>query len=331
MFISTRGAYVHVAGEIFEIRLKEKKFQFAPQKVASIVIVTDAAISTEALRLAFRHNIDVLVLDEFGTPMGRFWHARFGSTAAIRRAQIEAADKDIGLQLAREWMGERLRGQAELLRKLGRARKGQSATDLFEAAKEITALNRKLKGIQGVVSQVRGSLMGIEGSAARIYFGAMSRALPGQWQFEGRSRAPAKDPFNAFLNYALGVLYGICEKSIVLAGLDPYVGFLHTDNYNKLALVFDIIEPRRVWAEDVVFHLFSGRKARPGMWDEIPGGYTLNQEGKQVLLERFNAYLDHVVVYRKRKLSRRNTVLADCHRTAGLLLGYSREIEAVEV
>lgn len=322
LFITTRGAYVHVSGEIFEVKVKGRKVQFAPQKIVSIVLATDAVISTEALRLAFKYNVDILVLDAFGSPMGRFWHARFGSTAAIRRAQIEAADKKTGLILAKEWMGERLHGQAELLRRLGRARTDENAKPLFEAAKVITKLIRQLKGLEGLVGEVRGSLMGIEGSAARVYFEVLSQALTGQWQFAGRSRLPAKDPFNVFLNYALGVLYGICERAVVLAGMDPYVGFLHTDNYNKLALVFDIIEPRRVWAEDVVFHLFSGRKVKPDMYDDIPGGYTLNADGKNILMSRFNEYLDHVITYRKRKLSRRNTVLYDCHRTSGLLLGH---------
>ena len=321
LFITTRGAYVHVSGEIFEVKVNRRKVQFAPQKIVSIVLATDAAISTEALRLAFKYNVDVLVLDSFGSPMGRFWHSRFGSTAAIRRAQLEAADREIGLKLAKEWIGERLHGQAELLRKLGRARQGDIAESMFESAKLITRFGRQLRAINGFVGEVRGSLMGIEGSAARIYFDALNEAIPEQWKFEGRSRTPAKNPFNAFLNYALGVLYGICERAIVLAGMDPYVGFLHTDNYNKLALVFDIIEPRRVWAEDVVFHLFSGRKVKPGMYDEVPGGYTLNADGKKLLMEKFNSYLDHVVTYKKRKLSRRNTVLYDCHRTAGFLLG----------
>ena len=46
--------------------------------------------------------------------------------------------------------------------------------------------------------------------------------------------------------YAYGVLYGLVEKACIVAGLDPFVGFLHTDNYNKTSLVFHLIEPFRI-------------------------------------------------------------------------------------
>ena len=77
---------------------------------------------------------------------------------------------------------------------------------------------------------------------AKKYFGAISSIVPEKYKFEGRSRNPAKDEFNAMLNYGYGVLYSMVEKACIIAGLDPYIGFLHTDNYNKKSLVFDVIE-----------------------------------------------------------------------------------------
>ena len=47
------------------------------------------------------------------------------------------------------------------------------------------------------------------------------------------------------LNYGYGVLYGEVERACVLAGLDPYGGFLHVDRPGKLSLAFDLIEPFR--------------------------------------------------------------------------------------
>ena len=45
------------------------------------------------------------------------------------------------------------------------------------------------------------------------------------------------------------MLYSLVERACIVAGLDPFVGFLHTDNYNKKSLVFDLIEPFRVLGE----------------------------------------------------------------------------------
>jgi len=64
------------------------------------------------------------------------------------------------------------------------------------------------------------------------------------------------------LNYCYGILYSLVEKACILSGLDPYVGFLHTDNYNKKSLVFDLIEPFRIYGEQTAVHLFTGRKMK---------------------------------------------------------------------
>jgi CRISPR-associated protein Cas1 len=49
-------------------------------------------------------------------------------------------------------------------------------------------------------------LRGLEGTAGRPYFEPISFVMPKDYAFSGRSMRPAKDAFNAFLNYA----YGFC-------------------------------------------------------------------------------------------------------------------------
>ena len=99
-----------------------------------------------------------------------------------------------------------------------------------------------LDQIRGVPSSVREALFNIEAQGARVYFDLLSRLMPENFRFSGISRNPARDPFNCLLNYANGVLYGKVERVCVLAGLDPYIGILHTDNYNKKSMVFELIE-----------------------------------------------------------------------------------------
>ena len=55
------------------------------------------------------------------------------------------------------------------------------------------------------------------------------RLVPEAYRFEGRSRQPAQDGCNTMLNYSYGVLYSLVERACICAGLDPFVGFLHTD------------------------------------------------------------------------------------------------------
>jgi CRISPR-associated protein Cas1 len=56
-------------------------------------------ITTQAIAAALENNIDIIFLDTYGDPVGRIWFAKLGSTALIRRKQLEAAEKETGLEL----------------------------------------------------------------------------------------------------------------------------------------------------------------------------------------------------------------------------------------
>ena len=74
------------------------------KKVDGIMITTAAYITTDAIKLAMDHNIDIIFLDEFGDPFGRVWHSKLGSTTLIRRRQLEIADTTEGVNLALDWV-----------------------------------------------------------------------------------------------------------------------------------------------------------------------------------------------------------------------------------
>jgi CRISPR-associated protein Cas1 len=172
------------------------------------------------------------------------------------------------------------------------------------------------------IEEIADTIRGLEGTAGRLYFETINYVLPEQYQFNGRSMRPAKDSFNAFLNYGFGVLYSRIEKSLMLAGLDPYVGFLHRDDYNQKSMVFDFIEPYRIIAETTVFRLFSAKKVNKAHTDEITNGITLNKEGKELLITALNAYMESETIrYKGRNQTRANAMQQDAHTFANGLIG----------
>jgi CRISPR-associated protein Cas1 len=76
----------------------------------------------------------------------------------------------------------------------------------------------------------------------------------------------------------------------------------------------------RTFSEETVVYLFSGRKVRVEYFDELKGGYTLNKEGKAVLIEALNKTLDETVRYRGRNIQKRNIIQFECHRIANELI-----------
>lgn len=319
LVINTRGAYLKKNKNVFLVKNDDKTFEVSANKVDSILITTSATITTDAIKFAVENNIDIVFLDHFGDPYGRVWHSKLGSTVAIRRRQIEISDQPKGFKMATEWIETKIDNQISFLKDLKKNRP-EKKDELAEYILNIETMKDRLTALDGTLDQMRGTIMGFEGMSSRYYFDALSAITPEKWIFNGRSRNPAVDGFNCLLNYGYGVMYSMVEKGCIIAGLDPYVGFMHTDNYNKKSMVFDLIEMYRIYVDRTVVNLFSKRKINDNLFDAIPNGLTLNKEGKAVLIQALNDTLDKSINYRGRNIKVRNTIQYDCHRIANGLI-----------
>lgn len=325
LIINTYGTYVHVKDDLFEVTLtkegEKQKHHFASQKVTSILMSKGSAISTDAVILAMKNNIDIIVFEWDGMPVGRFWHSKPGSTSRIRKQQLEASLNQTGVYWIKNWLTGKLDNQIELLKRIKNHRP-VTADFIQEKINGIAALKLKLKELKGdKIDLLDDTLRGLEGTAGRIYFQTLSSLLTERYQFSGRSFRPAKDPFNAFLNYAYGVLYSRVEKVLVIAGLDPFIGFMHRDDYNMKSMVFDFIEPYRSYADEVVFKLFSAKKINDSHTDKITNGMSLNAEGKNLLMQSLMQFLDEDKIrYNGRNQTRINAMQMDAHQFANKLI-----------
>jgi CRISP-associated protein Cas1 len=338
LHLNSYGAYLHVKDAMFDIRKKQEDGEWsstalAAHKIKSIWMGRGTALSSDAAALALKNNIDIVFMENDGVPLGRIWHSRLGSTTQIRKQQLEATADNRALQFTKLWLAEKLANQADFIRDLKKHRP-QHHQYLTTKIEKIDTLGAAIQALDGntLDGSLAGTIHGLEGTAGRLYFETLSYVLPPAWQFNGRSSRPAKDPFNAFLNYAYGVLYARVEKVLILAGLDPYVGFLHRDDYNYKSLVYDFIEPYRFWADKVVFSLFSAKKVNQTHTVNIAnGGCSLNNEGKKLLMEHYNSYLEEEVIrYKNKNRTRANILLLDAHRFGQEIMGKTpgeRDIE----
>ncbi|MCD6354459.1 MAG: CRISPR-associated endonuclease Cas1 [Prolixibacteraceae bacterium] len=322
LIINTWGTYVHVKDEMFEIRVPvednpPRKQCIASPKINSILLAKGAAISTDAIILAMKNNIDIVVLERDGFPVGRFWHSRLGSTTRIRKKQLEVSLGKTGVTIIKQLVGTKLKNQVEFLKQLKKHRE-QKALEMDEEIGKIKALTQKITELQAnATDEIAGTIRGLEGTSGRIYFGLLSRLLTEKYRFNGRSSRPATDSFNAFLNYAYGILYSRVEKALIVAGIDPFVGILHRDDYNKKSMVFDFIEPYRIWADEVIFKLFSAKKVNDSHTSPVTRGVTLNDEGKALLVQHFFKFFDEEKIrYKNRNQARSNILQLDAHALA---------------
>ncbi len=97
-------------------------------------------------------------------------------------------------------------------------------------------------------------LLGIEGNAARLYFGAFAGMIkPDEerdaaefgFDFEGRNRRPPRDPVNALLSLGYSLLAKDLTVACYAVGFDPFIGYYHQPRFGRPALALDLMEPFR--------------------------------------------------------------------------------------
>ena len=122
IIVNTPGSMVKQKDEVFRFQNKESRLDLSPMKIESILFSNKAMISTQAIFLVLKNNIDLVFLDSYGFPVGRVWFSKMGSTALIRRKQIDAANDEQGLRLAIDLVKQKMDNQANYLKKLMYAR-----------------------------------------------------------------------------------------------------------------------------------------------------------------------------------------------------------------
>ena len=99
-------------------------------------------------------------------------------------------------------------------------------------------------------------LRGYEGEAASIYFSVFDELILQQkkdFSFRGRSKRPPMDNVNAMLSFVYTLITNQITSAMAVVGLDPCVGYLHTERPGRASLALDLIEEfRAVYADRFV-------------------------------------------------------------------------------
>lgn len=296
LVINTFGVSLNRDNNAFVITNKDGRQRIPAHSVTSIQIGRGVQITSDAIMLAIEHEIDLMFVDRAGTPQGRVWSPKYGSISTIRKGQLSFTLSRDALVWIKEVIVRKIENQQALLLMM-QSEDSHAMLNAQKAIERLEAYSQKIKDAEGwVVADVAQSLRGWEGSASRIYFEALNLFLPEKLRFAARSQHPAKDIVNAFLNYGYGVMYGKVEGALIKAGIDPYVGVLHRDEYNRPVLVYDVIELYRVWIDYVVWSI----AVQGVITDEYysvreDGSYWLENLGRRVLIQSINDYLGEVI------------------------------------
>ena len=297
LILNTYGVSLNRDNEGFVVTTKDGKQRIPADGIKSIQISRGAQITSDAVMLAVEHEIEIIFMDRSGNPIGRIWSPKYGSISSIRKGQLNFTFTHDAVDWIKSVIAQKIENQQALMLLLNTQGNTEEDLEINKSIRRLDDYRNKVMRLDGdVVSDIAAPLRGWEGQSSRIYFSTMNFFLPEAFRFKQRSQHPAMDVTNAFLNYGYGLLYGKIEGLLIKAGVDPYIGILHRDEYNRPVMVYDIIELYRVWVDYVVYTLI----AQNAITDEFysiqkDGSYWLESLGRRILIQSLNDFLDEKI------------------------------------
>ena len=304
------------AGFLIKTKNGEKK-HIAPEGISTIQITKGIQITSDAIMLAVEKGIEVILLEKTGKPIGRFWSAQYGSISNIRKGQLIFSSSSEAVKWIKQIIEKKVLNQQALILAL----QTDSLQQNHEVEKAVSRLEEfiiKIHGLEGIqVRDIANTIRGWEGYASKIYFDTINHFIPEKYRFYNRSQHPALDVANALFNYAYGILYGKCESALITAGIDPYIGILHRDEYNRPVLIYDFIEVYRIWADYVVLSILCQDIITDEYYSTLgDGSVYLESLGRRIIIQSMNDYLDEIVNINGLNRSRATHVLLDAQSLA---------------
>jgi len=327
LIIDQYGSFLGKHSERLQVKVKGDLIAEAPLLTLENVLILSngVSLSSDALRLCAENGIPVYCLSSRGEPYAALYAAGLSGTVQTRRAQYIAYSDTRGAILAAGFAIGKIQNQAQLLKYIAKNRKEKDPdcyTALRAAAAKVEAHIKEVDAWRAVNQDLnsetrRAELLSIEGRAAQAYWEGVRQVVPPTLGWPGREGRGATDPFNAALNYGYGILYGQVERAILLAGLDPYAGFIHVDRPGKPSLVLDLIEEFRQVAID---RLVFGLANRDFKVEQDDKG-LLSSETRRALAEKVLEHLEAGVRYEGKRYPLRFVIQSQARHVAAFLRG----------
>jgi CRISPR-associated protein Cas1 len=290
--------------------------QVSTIQVSQVIVFGNIQITTPALRLLLEERIEVVLLSEHGQFYGRVVGPENGN-GSLRVAQVLCSrDQAFALRTAQQMVYGKVHNSKVFLLRYARRLESEPLRQLADRLSEL--LQRVSR------TENHNSLMGVEGIASAIYFGAWKELLHPPWSLDKRQRRPPPDPVNVLLSFGYTVLTQNVLGAVLTAGLDPHVGFLHQLNYNRPSLALDLVEEfRPVIVDSVVLRCLNNGILLPGHFlpgeGELP--VILDDNGKRLFIRELETRLTQEFKHPEtgETVTYRRLLLLQAYRLAGTL------------
>ena len=232
LFLNGNGCYLGMEKGCFIVRDKSRqivrKYPLFEENLGEIIVETGNTISVGALSSIAFWEIDLLVLTRKGEPIGYLRSINYDTHAETRIAQYRAYTNSKAIEIIKQIVYAKLKGQNIILNKYGLRQH-----DLPNLKRKIDNLNSEN------LAEARGKLRGIEAGKSKYYFQRTLKLLPDWLRPQQRKTFQAYDGGNNLFNLAYTILKWKIHRAILKAKLEAYLGFMHCLQHGKPSLICD--------------------------------------------------------------------------------------------
>ena len=245
LYVTSENSYLALDGENIVIyEDQEERGRLPLHNLEGIVSFGYRGTSPALMGACAERNVSLCYL----TPQGKFLARVTGKikgNVVLRRQQYDSCmDKEKAMDISRNCILAKVYNSRWILERACRDHSLQ--IDLEKVKEASQKLKNALNDIK--VCETAEQLRGFEGEAASVYYGVFDELILQQkkeFQFQGRNRRPPQDPINALLSFAYTLLANSAGTALETVGLDPYVGYLHTERPGRMSLALDLMEELR--------------------------------------------------------------------------------------
>lgn len=287
LYVTTKEAYLSLDGENIVLQIKGEEVARVPfHNIEAVVTFGYQGASPALMGACAQRDISLCFMSGNGRFLARV-SGEVRGNVILRKQQYRLSDQDVeSNKIAKNLIFGKVHNSKWVLERA--TRDYALRVDVEKIKRVSTMLSTTMKEIRTCTSNDQ--LRGYEGEAASLYFSVFDELILQQkedFYFKQRNKRPPLDNINAMLSFVYTLLANMVASALETVGLDPYVGFLHTDRPGRKSLALDMMEElRSVFADRFVLTLINKKMINAsGFVIKEDGAVIMDDDTRKIILK----------------------------------------------
>ena len=299
LYITSGNRYLSLDGEnVVVLEEQQERGRISLHNLQAIVTFGYTGASPALMGVCAQRNIELSFMSGNGRFLARVTGEVKGNVTLRKQQYRVSDDREKSIKIARNFILGKVYNSRWVLERAGRDYAMRLDAELIR--KKSLYLAQSMKNIR--MCENNEELLGLEGEAASVYFSVFDELILQQkkdFYFHGRNKRPPLDNVNAMLSFAYSLLVSMCGSALESVGLDPYVGFFHTDRPGRMSLALDLMEEfRSIMADRFVLTLINKRIMKSDHFmKKENGAVIMSDEGRKLFISAWQSKKQETITH----------------------------------